>query len=63
MHINDWMAIGPQNMSSSARYNIGAGLSSLKSILFTSQLQADQGITGVKKYVSNGLLSVCVLCE
>ena len=57
MHINDWMAIGPQNMSGSARYNIGAGLSSLKSILFTSQLVADQAITGVKKYVSNGLLS------
>jgi hypothetical protein len=56
MHINDWMAIGPQNMSGSARYNIGAGLSSLKSILFTSQLQADQVATGVKKYVSNGLL-------
>ena len=51
------MAIGPQNMSGSARYNIGAGLSSLKSILFTSQLVADQAITGVKKYVSNGLLS------
>jgi hypothetical protein len=63
MHINDWMAIGPQNMSGSARYNIGAGLSSLKSILFTSQLQADQVATGVKKYVSNGLLSVCVLCQ
>jgi len=56
MHINDWMAIGPQNMSASARYNIGAGLSSLKSILFTSQLQADQTATGVKKYASNGLL-------
>lgn len=57
MHINDWMAIGPQNMSGSARYNIGASLSSLKSILFTSQLQADQVITGIKKYTSNGLLS------
>jgi hypothetical protein len=57
MHINDWMAVGGQNMSASSRYNIGAGLSSLKSILFTAQLVADQGITGVKKYCSNGLLS------
>lgn len=57
MHIDDWMAVGGQSFSASSRYNIGAGLSSLKSILFTAQLVADQTITGVKKYVNNGLVS------
>jgi hypothetical protein len=57
MQINDWMAVGGQSFSASSRYNIGAGLSSLKSILFTAQLVADQVITGVKKYCNNGLIS------
>jgi hypothetical protein len=63
MHINDWMAIGGQNMSASSRYNIGAGLSSLKSILFTAQLVADLGITGVKNIRVKWSIVLCFLCE
>jgi hypothetical protein len=61
IHVNDFWSIGPTNVDQSMRYQIGCGLSSLKSVLFTEQLQADvASALAEKKYGSNGLLNYTI---
>ena len=60
--MNDWMSIGPQAVSASNRIQVGVGLSSLKSVLFTFQLTDDVSavLAKPKKYCSNGLLNYAI---
>lgn len=61
IHVNDWWSVGPTNADQSMRYQIGCGLSSLKSVLFTEQLTADVASSLVeKKYSANGLLNYTI---
>ena len=55
--LNDWMSVGPTASQNPLIYQIGCGLSSLRSVLWTYQLAADlTATTGKpKKYASNGL--------
>lgn len=54
--VNDYISVGPWSPAQSERFTIGAGLSSLKSILYTSQLQSCLATSQAEKnYVSNGL--------
>lgn len=56
LSINDMWSIGPTATTQSQTYQIGCGLSSLKAVLFTEQLQsAVANATTGKKYLSNGL--------
>ena len=55
-HVNDYWSIGPVSTSSSVRYAIGCGLSSLKGVLCTEQ-PADITATTVKKRYSHNALS------
>lgn len=58
VHVDDRMVIGPIGISSgSPRLNVGVGLSSLKSVLFTEQLLGGGTLTDPKIYSSNGTLS------
>lgn len=60
--MSDFMAVGPQAVSGSNRIQIGVGLSSLKSVLFTFQLTDDVSATLAKpkKYTSNGLTNYAI---
>lgn len=61
IHVNDFWGIGPTNADMMTRYQIGAGLSSLKAVLFTEQLADDVTSTEKeKKYCSNGLLNYSI---
>ena len=55
--LNDWMSVGPTASQNPLIYQIGCGLSSLRSVLWTYQLSDDLTATKdkPKKYVSNGL--------
>lgn len=56
--VNDMWSVGPTATSQAQTYQIGCGLSSLKSVLFTEQLQsAVANATTAKRYLSNGLSS------
>ena len=59
---NDWMSVGPMNVDASNRFQIGCGLSSLKSVLFTFQLTDDVSavLAKPKKYTSNGLFNFSI---
>lgn len=56
--LNDWMSIGPVGSNTTLTYQIGCGLSSLRSVLWTEQLVADVANAGaaIKKYDNNGLI-------
>lgn len=60
--MSDFMAVGPQAVSASNRIQIGVGLSSLKSVLFTFQLTDDVSASWgkLKKYCSNGLTNYAI---
>jgi hypothetical protein len=60
--MSDFMAVGPQAVSGSNRIQIGVGLSSLKSVLFTFQLADDVSatLTKPKKYFTNGLTNYAI---
>jgi hypothetical protein len=60
--MSDFMAVGPQAVSGSNRIQMGVGLSSLKSVLFTFQLTADLTATidKPKKYSANGLTNYAI---
>ena len=55
--VNDYLSVGAWQPASAERFTIGAGLSSLKSILYTEQLQACVATTLAEKYYSNNGLS------
>jgi len=57
IHVDDRMVIGPIGVTATARVNVGVGLSSLKSVLFTEQLLGDQSVQARKYYPSNGTTS------
>lgn len=57
IHVDDRMVIGPIGVTATARVNVGVGLSSLKSVLFTEQLLGDQTVQQPKYYPSNGTTS------
>lgn len=57
--VNDYLSVGAFSPASSERFQIGAGLQSCKSILFTEQLQSCNATAlAEKNYVSNGLSSI-----
>lgn len=60
--MSDFMAVGPQAVSASNRIQIGVGLSSLKSVLFTFQATDDvsASLAKPKKYWANGLLNYAI---
>lgn len=56
--VSDMWSVGPTATTQAQTYQIGCGLSSLKSVLFTEQLQsAVANATTAKRYLSNGLSS------
>jgi len=59
MHMNDYLNVGPNTSSASMRVQIGAGFSSLKSILFTESLSAPAS-TDRKVFTSNGLTAYTI---
>lgn len=59
MHMNDYLNVGPNTASSNMRVQIGAGFSSLKSILFTETLSAPTTIQR-KVFTSNGLTAYTI---
>lgn len=57
--VNDYLSVGPFSPASSERFQVGAGLQSLKSVLFTEQLQSCNATAlAEKNYVNNGLSSI-----
>lgn len=59
MHMNDYLAVGPNSATASMRMQIGVGCSSLKSILFT-ETASNPAVTDRKVYTSNGLISYTI---
>jgi hypothetical protein len=57
IHVDDRMVIGPIGVTATSRVNVGVGLSSLKSVLFTEHLLGDQTVQAPKYYPSNGTTS------
>lgn len=53
--LNDRLYMGAISGAASSRTNFGVGLSSLKSVVGSIQLTADQAVDAQKKYVSNGM--------
>jgi hypothetical protein len=55
--LNDWMCVGPTASTSRMTYQIGCGLSSLRSVLWTNQRVSDVSatISTFKRYHFNGL--------
>jgi hypothetical protein len=61
MAVNDYWSVGPTSADQSTRYQIGCGLSSLKAVLWTEQLQtAVANTTTAKRYTHNGLLDYTI---
>lgn len=61
MAVNDYWSVGPTSADQSTRYQIGCGLSSLKAVLWTEQLQsAVANTTTAKRYTHNGLLDATI---
>lgn len=59
MHLNNYLSVGPNASTSSMVMQIGAGFSSLKSILFTESL-TNPASTAAKVYSSNGLINYTI---
>jgi hypothetical protein len=59
MHMNDYLAVGPNSATASMRMQIGVGCSSLKSILFT-ETASNPAVTDRKVYTSNGLINYTI---
>ena len=61
MAVQDYWSVGPTSADQSTRYQIGCGLSSLKAVLWTEQLQsATANTTTAKRYTHNGLLDYTI---
>ena len=61
MSVSDYWSVGPTSSDQSTRYQIGCGLSSLKAVLWTEQLQsAVANTTTAKRYTHNGLLDYTI---
>jgi len=59
--VQDYWSVGPTSADQATRYQIGCGLSSLKSVLWTEQLQsAVANTTTAKRYTHNGLLDYTI---
>lgn len=61
LSVSDYWSVGPTSSDQATRYQIGCGLSSLKAVLWTEQLQAAvANTTSAKRYTHNGLLDYTI---